>query len=248
MHNETLQPLALTTTHGQSMIQRLAVALVVIDLLFPVAILIYTRSTDQAYWAMFRSEGNFTAWWSSVQLVLIGILACVNYRARTFFAGQGVLPPDRNAWVWLLFAAGFFLFAIDERFNFHELLRDEVFRPLGLFVDSAYIIQGDVGLYLFLFIGLLFTPLLLPELGRRPLSLLLFALALVLTVPVLVIDSLRDSTLRQWPNWRFWDYPFEEVGEVWAQLLFLLAFLSLLHHWMGLWRRAAADAPVPPAP
>ena len=40
-------------------------------------------------------------------------------------------------------------------------------------------------------------------------------------------------TLGNWPFRTFWDYPFEEVGELWAQLLFLLSFLVVLDGRLG---------------
>jgi hypothetical protein len=97
-----------------------------------------------------------------------------------------------------------------------------------------------VGLYLFFLVGLAFVPFLLGELrSHRPTFNLFFA-ALILTLPLLVIDSLKDRVMRQWWNWRFWDYFFEEQGEIVAQLLFALAFLALLRNRLGLWRQAGS--------
>ncbi len=232
-----------TLDHLQRMTRRVGLFLILACLLVPVASIAYAGFTDQPYWKLFKSEGNLANWWSSMQLILVGVLAWLNYRLRRLMVEAGVLEPLPQSWVWLVFALGFIVFAIDENFNFHEWLRRELFRANDLFTHSRYIIGGDVGLYLFFIVGLAFVPFLLKELKSHPPVFRLFFTALALTVPLMVIDSLKDRVMRQWWNWRFWDYFFEEQGEIVAQLLFALAFLSLLRHRLGSWRAAGREMP-----
>ncbi len=207
---------------------RLVVAVGLFDLCYPVVVFAYAQGSGQPYWRFFTAEGNFTAWWSSLQLLLLALVTWVIYRFRALAAG---MVKTGVAWLWLVATAAFLLFAIDERFGFHEWLRDTVFRPLDLFTGSAYVIDGDVGLYLFLSLGLATLPLWWRELDHVPARRLLVA-ALMLTTLVVVIDSLTSRTVQRLPFWRFWDYPFEEVGEVWAQWLFLAAFVSQWRRWL----------------
>lgn len=222
----------------QGMARRFGLFLVVVCLLVPVASLIYARLTEQPWWRLFRAEGNLTNWWSSMQLVALALLAWANGWLRGVMEQAGLLATGPLRRAWTVVGLGFVFLSLDESFNYHEWLRDELFRAQDLFTHSRYIIPGDVGLYLFFLVGLALVPFLLAELrDRLPAARLLIA-GLVLSVPLLVIDSLQDRVMRQWWSWRFWDYFFEEQGEIVAELLFALAFLVLIHHRLGLWRQA----------
>ncbi len=219
---------AVVGEYMRGLLLRLVIAVGLFDLCYPVAVFAYAQGIGQPYWRFFTAEGNFTAWWSSLQLLLLALVSWTTYRFRVVAAAG-----DRTgvAWLWLMATAAFLLFAVDERFGFHEWLRDAIFRPLELFTGSAYVIDGDVGLYLFLSLGLATLPLWWRELDHPPAQWFLVA-ALVLTTLVVVIDSLNTPTIQRLPFWRFWDYPFEEVGEVWAQWLFLAAFVSQWRRWL----------------
>lgn len=213
-------------------VPQLAVTLGLANLVVLAGLIGYAILYHQPLWTLFRSEYSLATWFSSVQLVLLALLAYTIYCVLELSRRQRGLPV-RHRWVWALVAAGFVVLALDERFEFHAMLRDHLFRPAGLWADSAWFIPGDVGLHLFFVIGLLFTPFLLGELRQARKALPLFVLALLLTFVVLLIDSLNDSTMYTWPAWRFWDYTFEEMGEIWAELLFLLAFLRVLERRLG---------------
>jgi len=214
---------------ARQQILRFASVMAVVNLLLPVGLFVYTEITGQRYWQPYRGEDNLATWFSTVQLLLIGGVAYVNYRTVGLTQRLDLGGTPRRPWIWLVFALGFVFLALDERFDVHEALRENVFRPAGLFVDLRYVSAGDIGLYLYFLIGLMVTPFLLPELRRRPVSLLLFSAALLLTLATVIMDSLKGSTLREWPIRHFWDYVFEEVAEIWAQLLFLLSFLVVLY-------------------
>jgi hypothetical protein len=226
-------PIELITQAGRRQVRRAAAAFAAVNLLLPLALLIYARTSQQSFWQLFRVEDGPSEWFSSVQCVAIALVAWANLALDRMLRSARTPGLAAHAWVWWVFAVGFLVAGLDERFGLHELLRDRVFRPAGLFQDLPWLSPGDVGLWLAFFGGLAFAALLLPELRRWPPALALFAAAAVLSLGVVMIDSLDDATLRQWPWWRFWDYPFEEIGELWAQLLFLLSFLSVLHGRLG---------------
>ena len=163
----------------------------------------------------------------------MAFVAYANYAVHRVLRRGAVPQLARHDWVWLVFAVGFLVLGLDERFDFHEALRDRFFRPAGLFLEVPYVIPGDVGLFLAFGVGLVFSGLLLAELRRWPPAPALFAAALGLSLAVVIIDGLPDVTLRGWTFRAFWDYPFEEVGELWAQLLFLLSFLVVLNGRLG---------------
>ncbi len=221
------------TVLAQRHIVSFAMVMVAVNVLLPGALLVQALSSGEPYWKMFRGEHNAVAWFSSVQLLLIGGVAYLNYLTCNASTESEASGASRYRWAWALVALGFLLFALDERFNIHEALRDELFRPAGVFVGISWLIDGDVGLYVFLLVGLAVAPFLLRDLRRPPLGLLLFITALFLTLPTIIIDSLRDRVLQDWEYRLFWDYTFEEVGEIWAQLLFLCSFLVVLHGRLG---------------
>lgn len=218
---------------ARRLVRRFAIVMTGLNLLLPVALFVYCRITGEAFWRMFQGEYGVIEWFSSLQLLLIGWIAYLNHSAVTLT--QRLKPSDKptRGWIWVLVALGFVFFAFDERFDIHEALRDDLFRPIGLFVDVSWLIDGDVGLYLFFVVGLVVTVFMWQELRCHRGASILFVMALVMTLPTIIIDSLRDSALQLWPQWRFWDYAFEEVGEIWAQLLFLWSFVVVLHGKLG---------------
>ena len=199
------------------------------NLALPLALFIYATTTGAAYWKMFQGEFAVVEWFSSIQMLLIAMVAYANYASIRLVRRLGDADPCSHSWVWMIIALGFVVFSIDERFNLHELLRDDFFEPLGFFTETTFLIPGDIGLYLFFITGVALSWFLLAELRRRPVALGLFIAALTLTLSVVIVDSLSDSVIQRWPAWRFWDYIFEEGGECVAQLLFMLCFLRLLH-------------------
>lgn len=212
---------AVSPAPASVLLDRFAATMLAVNLLLPLAMWLHAGLTGEAMWRLFRTEFNAVEWLSSVQLLIVALLAGANYVA----AG---LESARPRWVWAVLAAGFVVFALDEQFDLHEALRDELFRPAGVLTDTPWLIAGDVGLYLFLCLGLVFAPFVLGELRRADRAVALFAAAVLLVFPTIVIDSLRDAVTTDWIARRFWDYTFEEIGEMWAGLLFLLAFVAVL--------------------
>lgn len=210
----------------------LAGGLVLANLLVLASLLTYTVLQSRPLWTLFRREYSLATWFSSVQLLLLALVAYAIYRLLAVSRGVGTAAV-RHRWVWGVVACGFLVLALDERFGIHEVLRDALFRPAGIWADSPYFIPGDAGLHLFFLVGLVLTPFLIGELRPARGSLMLYGLALLLSLAVILIDSLRGSTVQGWPAWRFWDYTFEEMGEIWAELLFLLAFLGVLSRRLG---------------
>lgn len=222
-------------------IRRFAVLMVLLNVGLPLGLLAYAKLTGEPYWRLFRGEDSVADWFSSVQMLLIAAVAYLNHFTAGLWRRFNLQDPPRHPWVWLVFTFGFVVLALDERFDIHEALRDDLLEPSHLFVDIPWLIDGDAGLYLFLAVGLAFTPFLWDEFRREPPSLALYLAALGLSLPAIVIDGLPGRVLAEWPAWRFWDYTFEELAEVWAQLLFLLCFLVVLSRRL----RPIADVTTP---
>jgi len=222
-----------TLTWARRQVTRLAVAAVAVNTLLPLGMYAYAWLTGQAFWRFFSVEDGPTEWLSSVQCILIAGVAWSNYTVHGVLRRNSQPAVAEYGGVWVAFAIGFVVLGIDERFDLHEAVRDSVLRPNGILVDLPYIVPGDVGLYLFYAIGLGFAALLGRELRRWPPAPALLGTGFALGLGVVIIDSLSDATLRSWPLATLWDYPFEEIGELWAQLLCLLAFLTVAHGRLG---------------
>ena len=213
---------------------RLAAAAVVVNALLPLGMYVYALISGRTFWRIFSAEDGPTEWFSSVQCLLLAGVAWANHLVYRVLMRTGASSPlAEYGGTWLAFAIGFVLLGVDERFDLHEGLRDTVLRPAGLFVDVPFIAPADVGLLLCFAVGLAFAVLLVRELRRWPPALALICASFALGLAVVVIDALPDATIRAWPLHTFWDYPFEEVGELWAQLLCLLSFLTVLHGRLG---------------
>ena len=96
-------------------------------------------------------------------------------------------------------------------------------------------------LYVYFGVGLSFTYFLLREMTSCRQALILFVVALSMSGVIVVVDSLDEDLIARRPLPGFWDSVFEEVGEIWAQLLFALSFLCVLHGRLG----AFSDEPDP---
>lgn len=208
---------------------RLALAMCALNLALPLGLLLYAALSGEHYWNLFWGERNAITWFSSVQLLVVAAAAHANHEVARLLQRLG--HALRSPWVWRVFALGFVFLALDEFFGLHEALRERVLRPRHLFSDLPFIRPGDIGLHVYLVIGLIFTFFLLRELRGRPAALALLAAALGLTATTVIVDSLPRAIERQMSY--FWTSVFEEVGEIWAQLFFLLAFLVVLHGRLG---------------
>ena len=230
---------------GQGEIVRFACLMVALNVLIPLGLGVYALATGRDYAPLFWNEDNLMTWFSSVQLMIIGLIAWLNREMTVLLRRLSPGAPGR-AWIWWVFMLGFFFLALDERFRIHEQVRDRWLKPGGFFTGYDYLRPGDVGLYFYLIVGLVFAAFLVAELRRYRWAPGWFAAAVGVAISVTVIDSLPESVVGQWPMPRFWSSVFEEVAELTAQLLFLLSFLSVLHGKLGEWDRKQQTASLPP--
>jgi len=207
---------------------RFAAVMVAANVLLPAGMVAYAALTGASYWDPFYEDGNPVTWLSVTQLLVIAVVAFLHRQVAELERGSSPEAGAGGRWIWVVFGLGFAFLAIDEAFEVHEALRDRFVRPHGLFDDLPFLAPGDVGLYLYFAVGLVFTLFLLRELRRHGPSAGLFVAALVLTLSVVIVDALPERVTDEWADGYFFTSIYEEVGEVWAQLLFLLSFLVLL--------------------
>ena len=224
-------PVAVATLVGETaraQLRRFAILAVALNVLIPAGMLIDSALSGDDYWKAFHGEDNLLTWFSSVQLVTIGLVAWAVFLTTERAAESAGRTPTVRRWIWVIFALGFVFLALDERFELHEMLRDDAMRPAKLFVDIPWMRAGDIGLFVYLLVGCAFGLVLLTELRRHMPSLWLFLGAIAAAAVIVVIDALPKETVRAWPMPMFWNSVFEEMGEQLGQLLFLLSFLVFL--------------------
>lgn len=218
---------SLLTDTGRRQLRLFAALLLAVNLVLPIGQTIYAQAIGESYAPFFWGEWNAITWFSSIQLLLVASISYANHQAIGLLDDVGLGTRGTRRWVWLAFAAGFVFLSIDERFQFHEYLRDDVFRPRQLF-NVPFLRAGDVSLYAYLGVGLGLAYFLLVELRQRPLSLVLFGAGVGVAAASVVVDTLAKDITQEWVFGQFWTSAFEEVGELWAQMLFAFSFLLLL--------------------
>jgi hypothetical protein len=208
----------------------------------PLGLFAFAAAIGEDYWWFFWGEGNVMTWFSSVQLVAVAAMAYANHELVRAMRGRIGAVRAGNAWIWATFAAGFVFLAVDEAFEVHEMVRDEVLIPKGMFSGIPLVRPGDIGMYAYLLAGVAAAAFLLSELRRRRSAVIAFGAAVALIAATTFVDSLpRDIEESISP---FWTSAFEEIGEIWAQLLFLVAFWLVLDLRLA----AAPAAGVTPSP
>ncbi len=208
---------------------RFGVVMCAANVLLPVFLVLYSNFIGKRYWYMFWGEGNAITWFSSVQLLAVALVAWANFHVAGLLRDRDGPVESPHRWIWAVFAAGFVFLSLDERFELHETIRDEVLIPRGMFDGIPFIRPGDIGLWVYLLVGAGLTVFLLREIRRHRAALAMFLIGVALAGATTTVDSLpRDIE----PAY-FWTSAFEEVGEIWAQLLFLLAFLLVVHSRLG---------------
>ncbi|MEL7450556.1 MAG: hypothetical protein AAFN78_15190 [Pseudomonadota bacterium] len=208
---------------ARRLLMRVGLATLLTGLLLPALTGWISVLEYRPHWAAYRGAFGATEWFSSLQLLVTAAIAWVMYGVRG--AGDS---RSRPRWIWAVLAVGFAVLALDERFDLHEALRDTVLRPLGVFTNSAWIKPGDVALLLFVIAAIALSRWVLVELKPHRVAVGLYISGLVVALVAAVLDVVPDAIIATWPAPGFWDYTAEEVGEIWAEMLFLGAFLLVL--------------------
>ena len=227
-------------------IRRFGLVVVVLGVGLPLLLLAWSLTGDRSPEDVFGGEGNFISWLSSVQMIVIAVVAYLNasaiWHARENARGaSGRSRVPGSPWLWVTFAAGFVFLSADEQLMFHEWLRDEVLAPKEMF-SGKYLETGDIGLYIYMAVGCGLMALLAREQGFRSVPMRFFYAAVALAGTVVVFDAIPyDVRANQWGISGSVNQPLEEISECWAQLLFCLSFLSALQ------RRCVVEGVTPAA-
>ncbi len=205
-----------------------AIVMIALNLLIPTGIVLCGSLIGDNYWVLFRGDDNLITWFSSVQLMFVGVVAYLNRETSVLMRKLNRKGAKKGEWIWWIFMLGFFFLALDEQLRIHELVRDGLLKPDGTLMGLEYLHSGDIDLYFYFVVGLGLTWFLRAELQRNPLSLVFFGVALTLVLSVAVIDSLPEELKHNWPMPDFWTAAYGKIGENLAQLMLLLSFLTVL--------------------
>ncbi|MEE8292589.1 MAG: hypothetical protein V3R80_14030 [Candidatus Tectomicrobia bacterium] len=205
--------------------------LIAANILFPLFIVLWGHYVDGVGWhrieRLIDREGNSITWFSSVQLLLTGLVAYATYVATQLNdLRDGQETPYR--WAWLFLAFGFVFLACDEFFMYHEQLRERILKPNRVLTDIPKFNPGDAGLFVYLAVGLTMSYFFVQILRSNRSSVVLFVSAIAVITPLVILDGFYFEFIRDNPTVRTTYNMIEEIGENIAGLLFLLSFLMIL--------------------
>ena len=206
--------------------KRLLLWIVIVpNVVFPIWLYWYGGDTP---WRAFRGEESPINWFSSVQCAMLGAFALTVFLVTRYGRATGVDPIPR-AWPWALLSFGFFFLSFDERFEFHENIRELYLKPRDVATSISWLKPGDIVLPLYALAGIALTFYLIKDLSRHRRSLILFVSALALIVITAFQDSLVLGLFEN-PTWRHAQIIAEETGEIWAQALFAMSMILFSFH------------------
>lgn len=196
--------------------------IVVANLLFPLFVLL---SDVEHPWRPFEGEKSPINWFSSLQCAILGVIALGVFFVTRAGRRAGSDPIDRD-WPWLLVSFGFAFLSFDEKFQIHERVREEFLKPHGIFTGIRGFKAGDIVLLGYVAAGAVVAWYLLSDLKRYRRAMILFFSALALIGFLAFQDALQLAVLNQ-RTVRHVQIIAEEVGEVWAQVLFAFSLLTV---------------------
>jgi hypothetical protein len=169
------------------------------------------------WWIYVNYEQSPLTWFSSVQLMLIGVVcgAIAHFQNRA-----------RDLWLWSGMGAAHFYFSLDERFQFHERMRDRFFKPHDIGTHIPGVGAGDFLFLIFAAAGLVVFYFLVRSMWKFRGPSLIFALGIVFALIAVISDAqpIQVNDLMAARTEQFW----EEIFETLAQMSFLTSFVWYL--------------------
>lgn len=237
----TPQPTASATADWRPLVDQtertILIAVVAANAIFPLALFLIGLPKP---WRIFEGEASPINWFSSVQLVILGVIGLSVFFV-TRFERTGESDPTPAAWPWLVVSVGFFFLSFDEKFQIHETVREEWLKPAGIATGIPGLKSGDIVLLGYAVAGVFLTFKLVQDLRRHRRSLILFVAALFVIGVAATQDSLNLKVLKT-PTVRHVQIVAEEVGEVWAQAMFAVAMIWFFFFKLrGVWGRLSSS-------
>ena len=123
--------LAAIAESGARQTRRLALLLVAVNVLLPIYLYVVAQIEDEPLWWSFSGERHHANWLSSVQCLIVGLVAWAVHVAAATSRRLGSGPAPRHAWIWPVFCLGFWFLTVDERFHFGALVEKLAGSSLG---------------------------------------------------------------------------------------------------------------------
>ena len=92
---------------GRRQVRLFAAALVAANVLLPFGLIVSSNLVGKSYATFFWGERNAITWFSSVQLLLVALIAYANHETASLLDRLGVGDISKRRWLWLVFALGF---------------------------------------------------------------------------------------------------------------------------------------------
>jgi hypothetical protein len=195
--------------------------------LFPILFILFLIMAQWPRWWIWTvPELTPLAWMQSVLLFLTGVMAFES----ALLADWGERKKESINWV--LLGIGFFYFCLDERFAFHERLRDKVLVPLGFKIRALFwVAPGDYLMLAFMVVGIALVPRFIRLFNQDRKAKKLFFAAIGLSAVAIIADSFsyKAYSIEVQRLEQFW----EQMVKTTAMVFFLNAFAQRFLSQMG---------------
>lgn len=174
------------------------------------------------WWVNINYELSPLTWFSSVQLILVGI-SCLSISALSGIQNARGADPIDGGRLWGVLGIGFFFLAIDERFQIHERIREGIFKPHNIGTSLPGIGAGDFLLILYAAVGLIIAYKLFKSIKECAGARRWFIAAILLSAIAVCLDApdMHRENLMFFRKMQF----IEEIIETAAQASFLSSFI-----------------------
>lgn len=172
-------------------------AIIIFLILFTIvfiSILIYLAYPE--YWLFINTENTPMTWYQSVLLFAISIFAFFN--ANLFF-----LKSEKvYVLLWIIIGFAFLFFSLDEKFMFHEQIRNNILKPKNIRLNFLpWVGVGDFILMVYLLIALIALPFYIKTIKKFKKSLVFLLVGFLFCFFAILADSydiekMQNNTLR----------------------------------------------------
>ncbi|MFC5650666.1 hypothetical protein ACFPYJ_16345 [Paenibacillus solisilvae] len=187
-----------------------------------------------SYWVYIASEQTPMTWLQSV--IWFG---CVLFALLSFtllYIQEGL---RRHALTWLMLAGAFLFLMMDERFAFHERVRDHYLKPAGIKI-LPWMEAGDFILLMYAVVALAFVIPIYRVYRVRRTALIWLGIAAILFATAVGMDTLDVSKMSKATE-RF-EQSMEEIIELLAVLSLFSSVWLMIGFYLSAFRGSAAAA------
>ena len=170
------------------------------------------------WWIWTVPELTPLAWMQSVLLFFTGVIALESALC------EHLKDHPKESFNWTLLGIGFLYFCLDERFAFHERLRDKVLVPLGFKIPGLFwVAPGDYLMLVFMVLGIALVPRFIELFEQDRSAKSIFYAAIGLSALAIIADSF---------DYKVYSIEIQRLEQFWEQMVKTAAMVLFLNAFM----------------